>query len=48
LLKLLRLRGFVVDEATAERILATSDEALLDRWVERVLTARTLDELLEG
>jgi hypothetical protein len=48
LLELLRLRGFVVDETTAERILATTDEALLDRWVARLLSARTLDEVLEG
>lgn len=47
LLKQLRLRGFSVDEATAERILTTTDVALLDRWVERVLSARTLAEVLE-
>ncbi len=28
--------------------LATSDEARLDRWIERVLTALSLGEVLEG
>lgn len=46
LLKLLRLRGFAVDEATADRILTTTDLDTLDRWVERSLSARSLDEVL--
>ena len=46
LLKLLRLRGFAVDEATAERILTTTEVATLDRWVERALSARSVDEVL--
>ena len=46
LLKLLRLRGFAVDEASAGRILATTDLATLDRWVERALSARSVDEVL--
>jgi predicted transposase YdaD len=48
LLKLLRLRGFAVDDATAERVLATTDVSVLDRWVERSLSARSLEEVLEG
>jgi hypothetical protein len=46
LLKLLRLRGFAVDEATAERILTTTEVATLDRWVERALSARSVAEVL--
>jgi hypothetical protein len=48
LLKLLRLRGFAVDDVTAERILGTTEVALLDQWVERSLSARSLDEVLGG
>ena len=48
LLKLLRLRGFAVDDATAERVLATTDVSVLDRWVERSLSARSLQEVLES
>ncbi|MBK8942214.1 MAG: hypothetical protein IPM79_32570 [Polyangiaceae bacterium] len=48
LLKLLRLRGFAVDDATAERVLGTTDVSVLDRWVERSLSARSLQEVLEG
>jgi predicted transposase YdaD len=46
LLKLLRLRGFAVDEATAGRILSTKDVATLDRWVERALSARSVADVL--
>jgi predicted transposase YdaD len=46
LLKLLRLRGFAVDESTAERILTTTEVATLDRWVERALSARSVAEVL--
>ncbi len=46
LLKLLRLRGIVVDEATAGRILSTKDVATLDRWVERALSARSVADVL--
>ena len=34
-------RGFV----TAERILATTEVAVLDQWVEPSLSARSLDEV---
>lgn len=46
LLRLLRLRGFVVDELESTRILDTTDTELLDRWLDRVLTAKSLDEVL--
>ena len=48
LLKLLRLRGFAVDDATAERVLGTTDVSMLDRWVERSISASSLEEVLEG
>ncbi|MBK6515137.1 MAG: hypothetical protein IPM79_19780 [Polyangiaceae bacterium] len=48
LLKLLRLRCFVVDDVTVERILGTTEVALLDQWIERSLSARSLAEVLGG
>ncbi len=45
LLNLLKLKGFLVDEALEARVMSTRDRAQLDRWVERVLTAQTLDEV---
>ena len=48
LLNLLRLRGLVVDGATEARIRETRDTALLDRWLARVLTAITVEEVLSG
>ncbi len=46
LLRLLRVRGFAVDEDAAGRIRTTSDTALLDRWLDRVMTASSVDEVL--
>ncbi len=46
LLRLLRLRGFTVEEAASARISATTDVAVLDRWLDRVLTAKSVDEVL--
>ena len=43
--KLLTLRFGDLTEATARRI-ASASEADLDRWVERVLTADTLDAVI--
>ncbi|MBK6515142.1 MAG: hypothetical protein IPG04_13710 [Polyangiaceae bacterium] len=48
LLKLLRLRSFAVDDVTAEGILATTEVAVLDPWVERSLSARSLDGVFGG
>lgn len=45
LLRLLKLKGFAVDVALEARVMATRDPATLDRWVERVLEAQTLDEV---
>lgn len=45
LLKMLRLRGFAVTPEVEARMMACRDEALFDRWTERVLTAATLDEV---
>ena len=45
LLKLLRLRFATVSEAASERVMH-ADIATLDRWVERVLTATSVDDVL--
>jgi hypothetical protein len=45
LLKLLRLRFTSVPESAAERVMHAG-VATLDRWVERVLTAGSVDDLL--
>jgi hypothetical protein len=45
--KLLEQRFGPLSEGTLER-LAAAGEQDLDRWAERVLTARTLDEVLDG
>jgi hypothetical protein len=45
--KLLEQRFGPLSDGTLER-LAAAGEQDLDRWAERVLTARTLDEVLDG
>ena len=45
LLRLLAKRGFVVDEPVRARVLACQDSDQLDRWLDRVLTAASLDEV---
>ena len=45
LLKLLRLRFASVPDSAAERV-THADAATLDRWVERVLTAGSVDDVL--
>lgn len=47
LLKLLRLRFGAPPASVVERI-AGADVATLDRWVERVLTAASMEEVLAG
>ena len=44
-LKFLAARGISVSEEQKERILACVDLAVLDRWVEKAVTATTADEL---
>ncbi len=46
LLKILQLRGLEVDAAAEARIRETRSLDLLDRWLERALTATTVRELL--
>lgn len=46
LLRLLRLRGFVVDDEVEARVSACKDDAQLNTWADKVLTAASLDELL--
>ena len=45
LLKILRHRGLELDAAAELRIRETRDLALLDRWLERALEARTVEEI---
>lgn len=45
LLKLLQLKGFNLTEGQRERVLKCTDEAEVERWIERVLFARSLDEV---
>lgn len=47
-LKLLRLKGLSPSEAQQQRVLACADEATLDLWTERVLTATRLDDVFAG
>ncbi len=47
LVRLLRRRGFTVDDTNEARILATTDLRQLDAWFDRVLTASSLDDVLD-
>lgn len=46
LLKLLQLKGFALTDAARERVLGCTDLAQLDAWVERVLAAGSLEDVL--
>ena len=43
-----RVRGIAVPDATRERILAETDPARLERWLERAVVASSLGEVIEG
>ncbi|MBI2392024.1 MAG: hypothetical protein HYV09_20700 [Deltaproteobacteria bacterium] len=45
LLRVLARRGFAVDRATEQRVLSCADLELLGRWIDRAVTARTLEEV---
>ncbi|MCB9706163.1 MAG: hypothetical protein H6711_30205 [Myxococcales bacterium] len=45
LIRLLELKGFELSDADRERILGTRECAQLEAWAERVLVAKTLDEV---
>ncbi|MBL8716887.1 MAG: hypothetical protein JNL79_12870 [Myxococcales bacterium] len=45
LLRVFAARGFAVDAPTRERIESCTDQALLDEWVERAVTAESLDDV---
>ena len=45
LLRIFTARGFAVDALTRERIESCTDQALLDEWVERAVTAENLDDV---
>ena len=47
LLKLIQLRFGPISDAR-HRVLETADEKQLDRWVERILTVDSLDDLLNS
>lgn len=44
-LRLLSIRGIAVDERTRAHILSCKDLALLDRWLEQAMNAKSLLEL---
>lgn len=46
LVKQLRKRGFRVDADIEARLLATADDEALDTWLDRVITASSLEEVL--
>lgn len=48
LLKLLRFKGFAVSPELAARVESCRDLGALDLWVERVLSATTLDDVFPG
>jgi predicted transposase YdaD len=45
LLKLLRQRGFEVDDAIERRVYSANDIAQLDAWLGRVLNAQQLEDV---
>ncbi|MQY06056.1 hypothetical protein [Actinomadura macrotermitis] len=47
LLKVLRLRGIEVPQDVADHIMACTDEATIDQWLSRSLTATTIDDVLD-
>jgi hypothetical protein len=46
LLRFIEKRGWEIDEAQRLRIVGCVDRAMLDRWLDRVLSATSLDDLL--
>jgi len=44
--RVLDARRFAVSDAQRARVLACTDAALLDRWLERAVTAASADEAL--
>ena len=46
ILRVLDARRFAVSDAQRARVLACSDAALLDRWLDRAVTAASADEAL--
>jgi hypothetical protein len=46
LLEILVQRGLPITAAQQERIAGCTDQAMLDRWAEQVLTASSVEELL--
>jgi hypothetical protein len=47
LLKLLAARGLHVDDASRQRIESCQDVATLDRWLDRVLVATRIEDVLD-
>ena len=45
LFTVLSARGIAIPEVDRQRILATTDTALLEQWLTRATTARSLDEV---
>jgi hypothetical protein len=48
LLRLLKVRGISVDDSSRQRIQSCLDVAMLERWIERAVSATGLSEILDG
>jgi hypothetical protein len=48
LLRVLARRGVELTDAFRQRVLACSDVAQLDLWLDRAATAKTLNDVLAG
>ncbi len=46
LLAILEARGFELSEEARERILATTDQETLERWIRQAVTATSLGDVL--
>lgn len=45
LLRVLARRGFAIDRASEQRVLSCADLELLGRWIDRAVTAKTIEEV---
>lgn len=43
LLKVLKFQGIAVSEGVRERVMGCSDEAVLDEWLRRTITAESVE-----
>jgi len=46
--RILAARGFDVPDSVRERIMSCTDPAVLERWVDKAVTAASLEDVLPG